>query len=71
VLRLGGKQGWRGDLMWLKSDNHFQADSAMAVANLEHVADAGTVGLSWIHGLDVDRRYAEILAWSTVTAWTR
>ncbi|WP_422402577.1 hypothetical protein [Pseudomonas sp. GZD-209] len=61
VLRLGGKQGWRGDLMWLKSDNHFQADSSMAVANLEHVADAGTVGLSWIHGLDVDRRYAEIL----------
>ncbi|MFV3317591.1 hypothetical protein [Pseudomonas sp. NY15374] len=61
VLRLGGSQGWRGDLMWLKSDNHYQADSSMAVANLEHVGDAGTVGLSWIHGLDVDRRYAQIM----------
>ncbi|MFJ9992055.1 hypothetical protein ACIQSO_15055 [Pseudomonas putida] len=61
VLRLGGNQGWRGDLMWLKSDNHYQADSSMAVANLEHVGDAGTVGLSWIHGLDVDRRYARIM----------
>ncbi|WP_444757997.1 hypothetical protein [Pseudomonas sp. A014] len=61
VLRLGGSQGWRGDLMWLKSDNHYQADSSMAVANLEHVGEAGTVGLSWIHGLDVDRRYAQIM----------
>ncbi|MCQ5134626.1 hypothetical protein NE541_16555, partial [Coprococcus eutactus] len=39
VLRLGGKQGWRGDLMWLKSDNHYQADTSLAVANLEHVTD--------------------------------
>ncbi|HGM5578763.1 TPA: hypothetical protein ACKP22_005346 [Pseudomonas putida] len=61
VLRLGGSQGWRGDLMWLKSDNHYQADSSMAVANVEHVSDAGTVGVSWIHGLDVDRRYAQIM----------
>ena len=28
VLRLGGSQGWRGDLMWLKSDNHYQADTS-------------------------------------------
>ncbi|MBK4997803.1 hypothetical protein IAE37_000079 [Pseudomonas sp. S31] len=61
VLRLGGSQGWRGDLMWLKSDNHFQADTSLAVGNLEHVGDAGTVGLSWIHGLDVDQRYASLL----------
>lgn len=61
VLRLGGSQGWRGDLMWLKSDNHYQADSSLTVANLEHVGEAGTVGLSWIHGLDVDRRYAQIM----------
>ena len=61
VLRLGGKQGWRGDLMWLKSDNHYQADTSLAVANLEHVADAGTVGLSWVRGLDVDQRYAQIM----------
>ncbi|TFF52015.1 hypothetical protein C5609_10540 [Pseudomonas putida] len=61
VLRLGGNQGWRGDLMWLKSDNHYQADTSLAVANLEHVADTGTVGLSWIRGLDVDPRYAQIM----------
>jgi len=61
VLRLGGKDGWRGDMMWLKSDNHYQADTSLAVANLEHVADAGTVGVSWIRGLDVDPRYAQIM----------
>ncbi len=47
--------------MWLKSDNHYQADTSLAVANLEHVADTGTVGLSWIRGLDVDQRYAQIM----------
>lgn len=47
--------------MWLKSDNHYQADTSLAVANLEHVTDAGTVGLSWIRGLDVDQRYAQIM----------
>ncbi|WP_225790701.1 alginate export family protein [Pseudomonas sp. Marseille-P8916] len=61
VLRLGGNQGWRGDLMWLKSDNHYQADTSLAVANLEHVNDTGTLGLSWIRGLDVDQRYARIM----------
>ncbi|UBM27541.1 alginate export family protein [Pseudomonas sp. p1(2021b)] len=61
VLRLGGSQGWRGDLMWLKSDNHYQADTSLAVGNLEHVGEAGTVGLSWIRGLDVDQRYARIM----------
>ncbi|WP_230381233.1 alginate export family protein [Pseudomonas guariconensis] len=61
VLRVGGSQGWRGDLMWLKSDNHYQADTALAVGNLEHVGDIGTVGLSWIRGLDVDQRYARIM----------
>ncbi|MGJ3440232.1 MULTISPECIES: alginate export family protein [Pseudomonas] len=61
VLRIGGSQGWRGDLMWLKSDNHYQADTSLAVSNLEHVSDAGTVGLSWIRGLDVDQRYAQIM----------
>ena len=31
------------------------------MTNLEHVADAGTLGVSWIRGLDVDRRYAQIM----------
>lgn len=61
VLRLGGAQGWRGDLMWLKSDNPAQAEAEVAVLNLEHVAEAGTLGVSWIRGLDVEQRYAEIL----------
>lgn len=61
VLRLGGVQGWRGDLMWLKSDNPAQAEAELAVLNLEHVAEAGTLGVSWIRGLDVEQRYAEIL----------
>lgn len=62
VLRLGGSEGLRGDLIWLKSDNHYQADTELAVANIEHISDAGTLGLSWIHGMDVDQRYASILA---------
>lgn len=61
VLRLGGSEGLRGDLMWLKSDNHYQADTELAIANLEQVGEAGTLGISWIRGLDVDRRYASIL----------
>lgn len=61
VLRLGGTEGLRGDLMWLKSDNHYQADTELAIANLEQVSEAGTLGVSWIHGLDVDQRYASIL----------
>lgn len=58
VLRLGGKQGWRGDLMWLKSDNRAQAKTELYVGTLEHVADAGTVGLTYIRTRDVDERYA-------------
>lgn len=58
VLRLGGQHGWRGDLMWLKSDNRAQAKSELYVGTLEHVADAGTVGLTYIRTRDVDERYA-------------
>ncbi len=60
VIRLGGKEGWRGDLMWLKSDNRVQANTELSVAVLEHVAAPGTLGLTWIHGIDVDKRYAII-----------
>jgi len=58
VLRLGGKQGWRSDLMYLKSDNRFQAKPEMLVGTLEHVAEAGTVGLTYIDVRDVDEQYA-------------
>ncbi len=60
VIRLGGKEGWRGDLMWLKSDNRIQANTEISVATLEHVGAPGTLGLTWIHGIDVDERYAII-----------
>jgi len=58
VLRLGGEQGLRGDLMWLKSDNRAQAETELAIATLEHVAEPGTLGLTWIRGLDVNERFA-------------
>ncbi|NBA94752.1 hypothetical protein [Pseudomonas sp. R5(2019)] len=61
VLRLGGKQGWRSDLMWLKSDNRAQAKSELVVGTLEHVADAGTVGLTYIEVTDVDEAFASPL----------
>ncbi|CAD5110270.1 alginate export family protein [Zestomonas carbonaria] len=61
ALRLGGSEGWRGDLIWLKSDNRAQAETELAIATLEHVAEPGTLGLTWIRGLDVNQRFAEIM----------
>ncbi|WP_271407794.1 hypothetical protein [Pseudomonas sp. Q1-7] len=58
VLRLGGKDGLRGDLMWLKSDNRAQAKPEMLVGTLEHVSDAGTLGLTAIDVRDIDEAYA-------------
>lgn len=57
-LRLGGKQGLRGDLIWIKSDNEIKAKPELGVAVLEHVSDAGTLGLTYIKGLDVDEHLA-------------
>ena len=58
VVHVGGTQGWRSDLVWLKSDNRAQAETELAAATLEHVGTAGTLGLTWIHGLDVNERFA-------------
>lgn len=55
VIRLGGERGWRSDLIWLKSDNPAQAKAEMAVGTLEHVNNAGTVGLTYIQVLDTDQ----------------
>ncbi|MDR2188282.1 MAG: alginate export family protein [Azonexus sp.] len=60
VLRIGGNEGLRGDLMWLKSNNHIQGDTEMGVGVLEYVAPQGTLGLTWIHGIDVDKKYTFI-----------
>ncbi|MCM2319286.1 MAG: alginate export family protein [Pseudomonas sp.] len=57
VLRLGGEQGLRGDLMWLKSDNRAQGKAEMAVATLEQVTDKGTVGLTYLDVLDTDEEF--------------
>ncbi|WP_413044084.1 hypothetical protein [Pseudomonas sp. YJ42] len=57
VLRLGGEQGLRGDLMWLKSDNRSQGRPEMAVATLENVTDKGTVGLTYLDVLDTDEEF--------------
>ena len=58
VLRIGGKEGWRSDLMWLESDNRAQAKTQLYVGTLEHVAEAGTVGLTYIKTTDIDEQYA-------------
>lgn len=58
VVRLGGKDGVHGSMMWMKSDNRAQANTEMAAGTLEYTAQPGTLGLTYIHGIDVDDRYA-------------
>lgn len=58
VVRLGGKEGVHGSLMWIKSDNRAQAKTEMAASTLEYTAAAGTLGLTSIHGINVDDRFA-------------
>ena len=38
VVRLGGKEGVHGSLMWIKSDNRAQAKTEMSAGTLEHIA---------------------------------
>lgn len=54
VVRLGGDSGWRGDLMRLESDNAGQVKAKLDVGTLEHVAAAGTAGLTYIKVTDTD-----------------
>lgn len=58
VVRLGGKDGVHGSMMWMKSNNRSQANTEMAAGMLEYTAAPGTLGLTYIHGIDVDDRYA-------------
>lgn len=60
VLRLGGKEGWRGDLMRLKSDNPSQAKPEFYAATLEHVSEPGTLGLTYLDITDIDERFATL-----------
>ncbi|MGO2262437.1 hypothetical protein [Halomonas sp.] len=58
VVSVGGDQGWRGDLMWLESDNRAQAKPEMAVGTLEHVSDEATLGATYLNVLSTDSDYA-------------
>ncbi len=58
VLRWGGAEGLHGSAMWLKSDTRLQANTSIAVGTLDYAAPEGTVGFTFIRGLDVDERYA-------------
>lgn len=61
VVRLGGKDGVHGSLMWIKSDNRAQANTEMAAGTLDYTAAPGTLGLTYVHGISVDSRYANDL----------
>lgn len=53
----------RGDLFWLQSDNPYHQDTELAGINLEMVDDSkGTLGLSYLNVLDVDRG-ADLALW--------
>ncbi|MEV4782970.1 hypothetical protein [Burkholderia sp. LMU1-1-1.1] len=60
VLRLGGTEGLHGSAMWLKSHTRLQANMELAAATLDYTAPEGTVGLTFIKGLDIDQRYASL-----------
>lgn len=61
VLRLGGAEGWRGDLMWLKSDNRAQAEPETFVGTLENIDANRTIGLTAVKVLDTDAEFGKIL----------
>lgn len=52
VVRVGGAEGLRSDLMWLKSDNPAQGRSEIVAATLENVSAPGTVGLTYLKVVD-------------------
>ncbi|WP_372740807.1 hypothetical protein [Neptunomonas sp.] len=57
IVRIGGSDGLRGDLFWLKSDNLAQAETEMAGINVEYVNSEGAFGLTYMEGLDVNEHY--------------
>lgn len=60
VLRLGGGEGLRSDIFWLKSDNKVQAKTELAGVNVEYVTEAGTFAAMYLKGLDVNNELAQI-----------
>lgn len=57
VIKIGGAQGLRSDLMWLKSDNPAQGKSEIVAGTLENVNSLGTVGLTYLKVVDTDNVY--------------
>lgn len=57
-VRLGGQDGLHGSLLWLKSDNRAQAETELAAGTLDYTAQRGTIGLTWIHGINVNDQWA-------------
>ncbi|SFC62681.1 Alginate export [Pseudomonas citronellolis] len=58
VVRIGGQDGLHGSLQWLKSDNRAQAETELAAGTLDYTAKPGTLGLTWVHGIDVVDQWA-------------
>jgi len=58
VLRLGGERGVHASALWLKSDNRAQAETELAAGTLDYTTAAGTLGLTWVHGLGVTEQWA-------------
>ncbi|WP_161867719.1 hypothetical protein [Pseudomonas yangonensis] len=58
LLKLGGQDGLHGSAFWLKSDNRAQAETSLAGGTLDYTGKAGTLGLTYIHGLDVTDQWA-------------
>lgn len=59
VLRLGGDEGLHGNLMWIKSNNRVEGEAEFAVANLDYTTDFGTIGTTYVQGLDVNKKWTQ------------
>jgi len=57
VLKLGGAEGLHSSVAWLKSDNPGQSKTELAVATVDYTTPVGSLGSTYIRGLDVDERY--------------
>ncbi|MCT8965215.1 alginate export family protein [Pseudomonas veronii] len=71
VFRIGGAEGLRSDLMWLKSDNPIQGKAETVVGTLEHVNLLGTLGLTYLKVVDTDKEFDSIQRKGTRTASMR
>jgi len=59
TINLSITKNLRGDLIYFKTNNRAQANTGMYAANVEYTVDIGTLGFAWIHGKDVDSRFAD------------